>query len=53
MAFLMGGADMLQSNDEKLKTWYLVQRGLILSELSTATPTTQAPSPTTTRTPSR
>jgi len=48
MAFLMGGADMLQSNDEKLKAWYLVQRGLILNELPTATPTT----PTTTRTPS-
>ena len=48
MAFLMDGADMLQSNDEKLKAWYLVQRGLILNELPTATPTT----PTTTRTPS-
>ena len=49
MAFLMGGADMLQSNDEKLKAWYLVQRGLILNELATpTTPTT----PTTTRTPS-
>ena len=47
MAFLMGGADMLQSNDEKLKAWYLMQRGLILNELPTATPTT----PTTTRTP--
>ncbi|KAF7059747.1 hypothetical protein CFC21_066610 [Triticum aestivum] len=51
MAFLMGGADMLQSNDEKLKAWYLVQRGLILSELPTATPTTPT-TPTTTRTPS-
>src|SRR3954469_13810173 len=48
MTFLMGGVDMLQSNDEKLKAWYLVQGGLILNELSTATPTT----PTTTRTPS-
>ena len=48
LAFLLGGADMLQSNDEKLKAWYLVQRGLILNELPTATPTT----PTTTRTPS-
>ena len=51
MAFLMGRADMLQSNDEKLKAWYLVQRGLILNELPTATPTTPT-TPTTTRTPS-
>ena len=51
MAFLMGGADMLQSNDEKLKAWYLVQRGLILNELPMATPTTPT-TPTTTRTPS-
>ena len=48
MAFLLSGADMLQSNDEKLKAWYLVQRDLILNELPTATPMT----PTTTRTPS-
>ena len=51
MAFLMSGADMLQSNNEKLKAWYLVQRGLILNELPTATPTTPT-TPTTTRTPS-
>ena len=51
MAFLMSGADMLQSNDEKLKAWYLVQRGLILNELPMATPTTPM-TPTTTRTPS-
>ncbi|XBI26317.1 hypothetical protein VPH35_051063 [Triticum aestivum] len=51
MAFLMGGADMLQSNDEKLKAWYLVQRGLILNELPTATPTTPT-TPTAARTPS-
>ena len=51
MAFLMNGANMLQSNDEKLKAWYLVQRGLILNELPTATPTTLM-TPTTTRMPS-
>ena len=51
MAFLMGAADMLQSNDEKLKAWYLVQRGLILNELPTTTPTTPT-MPTAARTPS-
>ena len=55
MAFLMGGADMLQSNDEQLRAWYMAERGLILNQMQTATPTTpttQAPAPTTTRTPS-
>ena len=55
MAFLMGGADMLQSNDEQLMAWYMAERGLILNQMQTATPmtpTTQAPAPTTTRTPS-
>ena len=45
MAFLMGGADMLQSNDEQLRAWYMVERGLILNQMQTATPTTQAPDP--------
>ena len=55
MAFLMSGADMLQSNDEQLRAWYMAERGLILNQMQTATPTTpttQAPAPTTTRTPS-
>ncbi|XBJ27571.1 hypothetical protein VPH35_004814 [Triticum aestivum] len=52
MTFLMGGADMLQSNDEQLRAWYMAERGLILNQMQTATPTTQAPAPTTTRTPS-
>ncbi|XP_048544935.1 uncharacterized protein LOC125523912 [Triticum urartu] len=55
MAFLMGGADMLQSDDEELRVWYMAERGLILNQMRTATPTTpttQAPAPTTTRTPS-
>ncbi|KAM3370389.1 hypothetical protein ACQJBY_017984 [Aegilops geniculata] len=51
MAFLMGGADMLQSNDEQLRAWYMAERGLILNQMQTATPMTQAPAPTTTRTP--
>ena len=39
LAFLLGGADMLQSNDEVVKAWYLVERGLILNQLpSTPTP---------------
>ena len=42
MAFLMGGADMLQSNDEKLKAWYMAERGLILNQL----PSTRPPTPT-------
>ena len=46
MAFLMGGADMLQSNDEQLRAWYMAERGLILNQLPmTATPT-PAPTPT-------
>nr|XP_020168005.1 uncharacterized protein LOC109753517 [Aegilops tauschii subsp. strangulata] len=45
LAFLMGGANMLQSNDEKLKAWYMTERGLILNQLPmTATPT-PAPTP--------
>ena len=52
MAFLMGGADMLQSDDEELGAWYMAERGLIMNQMRTATPTTQAPAPTTTRTPS-
>ncbi|XBH66423.1 hypothetical protein VPH35_094931 [Triticum aestivum] len=41
LAFLLGGADMLQSTDEAVKAWYLVERGLILNQLpSTTTPTT-------------
>lgn len=48
LAFLMGGADMLQSGDEKLKTWFLAERGLILNQIpATPTPTpTPPPSPT-------
>ncbi|XP_044421746.1 formin-like protein 2 [Triticum aestivum] len=47
LAFLLGGADMLQSNDEAVKAWYLAERGLILNQLpSTTTPTpTLPPSP--------
>ena len=55
MAFLMGGADMLQSNDEQLRAWYMAERGLILNQMQTATPTTPttlAPAPMATRTPS-
>ena len=44
LAFLMGGADMLQSGDEKLKAWSLAERGLILNQIP-ATPT-PPPSPT-------
>ena len=43
LAFLMGGADMLQSGDEKLKAWFLAERGLILNQIP-ATPT-PPPSP--------
>ena len=42
--FLMGGADMLQSGDEKLKAWFLAERGPILNQIP-ATPT-PPPSPT-------
>ena len=55
MAFLMGGADMLQSNDEQLRAWYMAERGLILNQMQTATPTTPttlAPAPMATRMPS-
>ena len=47
LAFLLGGTDMLQSTDEAVKAWYLVERGLILNQLpSTTTPTpTPPPSP--------
>ena len=46
LAFLMGGADMLQSNEEKLKAWYMAERGLILNQLPpTPTPTPPPPSP--------
>ena len=41
LAFLMGGADMLQSGDEKLKAWFLAERGLILNQIP-ATPNTAA-----------
>ena len=52
LAFLMGGVDMLQSNDEKLKAWYMAERGLILNQLpSTASPT-PTPTPTTPPSPS-
>ena len=43
LAFLMGGADMLQSGDKKLKAWFLANRGLILAQIP-ATPT-PPPSP--------
>ena len=33
LAFLLGRADMLQSNDEAVKAWYLAERGLILNQL--------------------
>nr|XP_045086279.1 uncharacterized protein LOC109751380 [Aegilops tauschii subsp. strangulata] len=50
LAFLMGGVDMLQSTDEKLKAWYMAECGLILNQLpTTATPT---PAPTSTPSPS-
>ena len=55
MAFLMGGVDMIQIDDEELRAWYMAERGLILNQMRTATPTTpttQAPAPTTTSTPS-
>ena len=47
LAFLLGGADMLQSNDEAVKVWYLAERGLILNQL----PSTTTPTPTPTSTP--
>lgn len=41
LAFLLGGADMLQSTDEAVKAWYLAERGLILNQL----PSKMPPSP--------
>ena len=46
LAFLLGGADMLQSTDEAVKAWYRVHVGLILDQLPSTTPPT--PTPTTT-----
>ena len=46
MAFLMSGADMLQSTDEAVKAWYLAEHGLILNQLPSATPPTPTPTPT-------
>ena len=46
LAFLMGGADMLQSGDENLRAWFWAERGLILNQIP-ATPTPPPPpSPT-------
>ena len=47
LAFLLGGADMLQSTDEAVKAWYRAHVGLILDQLpSTTTPTpTHTPPP--------
>ena len=53
LAFLMGGADMLQSNDEQLKAWYMAECGLILNRLPPSTPSpTATPKPTTLPSPS-
>nr|XP_040258496.1 stress response protein NST1-like [Aegilops tauschii subsp. strangulata] len=46
LTFLMGGADMLQSNEEQLKAWYLAERGLILNQLRSTAPPTPTPTPT-------
>ena len=43
LAFLLGGADMLQSNDEAVKAWYLAERGLILNQLPSTMPTPPPP----------
>nr|XP_045089301.1 uncharacterized protein LOC109734644 [Aegilops tauschii subsp. strangulata] len=45
LAFLLGGADMLQSTDEAVKAWYLVERGLILNQLPSTTTPTPTPMP--------
>nr|XP_020174565.1 uncharacterized protein LOC109760142 [Aegilops tauschii subsp. strangulata] len=45
LAFLLGGADMLQSTDEAVKAWYLVERDLILNQLPSTTPPTPTPTP--------
>ena len=50
MAFLPGEADMLQSNDEAVKAWYLAKRGLILNQLPSMMPPTP-PTPPSPRTP--
>ena len=47
LAFLLGGADMLQSTDEAVKAWYRAHVGLILNQL----PSTTTPMPTPTLTP--
>ena len=46
LAFLLGGADMLQSTDEAVKAWYLAERGLILNLLPSTAPPTPTPTPT-------
>ena len=47
LAFLLGGADMLQSTDEAVKAWDRAHVGLILDQLpSTTTPTPTTPTPT-------
>ena len=46
LAFLLGGADMLQSNDKAVKAWYLAERGLILNQLPSTAPPTPTPTPT-------
>nr|XP_020174313.1 actin cytoskeleton-regulatory complex protein PAN1-like [Aegilops tauschii subsp. strangulata] len=46
LAFLLGGADMIQSTDEAVKTWYLAERGLILNQLPSSAPPTPTPTPT-------
>ena len=45
LAFLLGGADMLQSTDEAVKAWYRAHVGLILDQLPSATPPTHTPPP--------
>ena len=52
LAFLLGGADMLQSNDEAVKAWYLAQRGHILNQLPSTTTPTPTPTPKTPPSPS-
>ena len=53
LAFLLGGADMLQSTDEAVKAWYLAERGLILNQLPSTRPPTPTPTPTHTPTPTQ
>ena len=45
LAFLLGGADMLQSTDEAVKAWYLAERGLILNQLPSTRPPTLTHTP--------